>query len=330
MAAKSRRRFGLADIAVVVGLLGFTAGIMGPSLGRAREQGNRVKCASTLRSIGLAIQMYANDNRGNFPRTIFDNAAQPVPTQYTSPNAPNPFQAGGPAPNDVTAAQFLILRTQDLTPQVFMCPSDTRVQGFTGDASKMSNFTGRPEHSYSYINPYPSKQARDLGFKLNFTLTSDFALGSDMNPGGPKLTTVTVASPRSDMRWANSNNHNGDGQNVLYADGHVEFQNTVFCGMLRPQSHRDNIFTAGGPNPRVPQPAPPVIVSAALDEFDSILLPVAPEGPAPMAPAVGKTNMLIWVIVAVVVVGGVIALILTLLLRKPKPAQPPPLPPGYA
>jgi len=48
---------------------------------------------------------------------------------------------------------------------------------------------------------------------------------------------------------ANSNNHGRAGQNVLYADGHVEFQNSPFCGMLRASTFggtntmRDNIYT---------------------------------------------------------------------------------------
>jgi prepilin-type processing-associated H-X9-DG protein len=41
--------------------------ILLPSLNRAREAANRVKCASNLRQIGLAVQMYANDNNGAFP-----------------------------------------------------------------------------------------------------------------------------------------------------------------------------------------------------------------------------------------------------------------------
>ena len=36
---------------------------------------------------------------------------------------------------------------------------------------------------------------------------------------------VTLQSSAADMRKANSANHEGDGQNVLFADGHVEFVN---------------------------------------------------------------------------------------------------------
>ena len=44
--------------------------IMFPSLNRAREMAGRVKCASNLRQIGQAVQMYANVHGGQYPDTI--------------------------------------------------------------------------------------------------------------------------------------------------------------------------------------------------------------------------------------------------------------------
>jgi prepilin-type processing-associated H-X9-DG protein len=41
--------------------------ILLPSLNRAREQANRIKCASNMRQIGQAIQIYANENKGQMP-----------------------------------------------------------------------------------------------------------------------------------------------------------------------------------------------------------------------------------------------------------------------
>jgi prepilin-type processing-associated H-X9-DG protein len=43
-----------------------------PSLNRAREQANRVKSASNLRQMGMAVQMHANENKGRFPDDIAD------------------------------------------------------------------------------------------------------------------------------------------------------------------------------------------------------------------------------------------------------------------
>jgi len=59
-----------------------------PSLGRAREQANRVKCASNLRQIGQAAMMYANEHAGQLPPDL-----------------------------------LTLFQDQDLTSEVFVCPS---------------------------------------------------------------------------------------------------------------------------------------------------------------------------------------------------------------
>ena len=40
-------------------------------------------------------------------------------------------------------------------------------------------------------------------------------------------------APPYKMMAANSNNHRNRGQNVLYGDGHVQWQFSVYCGMPR-------------------------------------------------------------------------------------------------
>jgi hypothetical protein len=98
--------------------------------GRARETANRVKCASNLRQIGQAILLYSNENRGAYPRTYTTIPAgngAVVPTWGTGATPSNgladPFKSDSQcANNDVSAALFLLLRTQDITSEVFTCP----------------------------------------------------------------------------------------------------------------------------------------------------------------------------------------------------------------
>ena len=253
---------------------------------RAREQADRVKCASNLRQTGQGMMMYAAGNQGALPRAVFEGTGA-TPTAYTSPTAPNPFQPGGPGPNDVTAAMFLLLRTQDMSSFVFVCPSvrDQEAWDLGGKPqNQVSNFPGRQYLGYSFANPYASPAAVAAGFKWDNTLTSDFAVAGDMNPGSSAVVFVNPLSPRRQMQTANSMNHNGDGQNVLYADGHVEFHNTPFCGMPRTptagQPYRDNVYTYGvgyGGAAGVGVRGSPV------DGLDSELLPTALDGPAPTA-----------------------------------------------
>ena len=131
-----------------------------PALSRAREQANRIRCASNLRQIGMAAMMYANENKGQYPPD---------------------FQT--------------LLRTQDLTSDVFVCPSTTHTRAQGADAKQQAqNLTAGPHLSYIYAG-------RDLTARSPLNAIVAYEVGDNHDRGrGPNA-----------------------GANVLFIDGRVEY-----------------------------------------------------------------------------------------------------------
>jgi prepilin-type processing-associated H-X9-DG protein len=64
--------FTVVELLVAVGIIAVLFAILLPSLGRAREEARRIRCASNLRQWGHAALMYAADHRGRLPREKAD------------------------------------------------------------------------------------------------------------------------------------------------------------------------------------------------------------------------------------------------------------------
>lgn len=248
-----------------------TAAVLPAAVG-SREVANRVKCAANLKQIGMAIILYSNENRDSMPRTRYDMERADKPTAFTNAKAANPFKEDGPEANDVSAAIFLLLRTQDLVSDVFVCPSDGKKPMHFDNPQKIQSFSNFPDAShlsYSMRNPYPGRDALGAGYKAALIFNDKDVLAADGNPGMKELLEATAKSSTEELEKVNSFNHGRKGQNVLFMDGRVEWMSTPFCGV-----DKDNIYTYGPSGDEIGGTG---IVGSPTTAKDCVLLPVLEE-----------------------------------------------------
>src|SRR5882724_624203 len=182
---QARRAFTLVELLVVIGIIAVLIGILLPALQRAREYGRITACASQMRQIGTAIEMYTLDHNGTYPPLLFADDWQTNGGNYTTTK---------------TVAYDGLLRKylgrKDLDPKspanmaIFTCPSDDipRLEYFPSSVGALSYlmpsspqsdpiyYTRRLHGKFNHINGVTSGETTNRGIGQTFLTSTDTPL----------------------------------------------------------------------------------------------------------------------------------------------------------
>jgi prepilin-type N-terminal cleavage/methylation domain-containing protein/prepilin-type processing-associated H-X9-DG protein len=200
-----KRGFTLIELLVVIAIIAILAALLLPALAKAKARVRATACLNNLRQIGLASQMYANDNEDVLPRS-----------QHTL---------------DSWVAS---LETYGVT-NVYRCPTDgNQVRRYSYAINDYLLEEADPPASYTRITSVP-----DPSGTLYMAECADKYTGSDhfhFAPG-PGDSWGGSFQPASFQTEVGAERHN-DAANYLFVDGHIEARSwkSIRSELTRPGS----------------------------------------------------------------------------------------------
>jgi hypothetical protein len=182
----------------------------------------------------------------------------------------------------ISASLYLLVKYMEVMPKSFVCKGDKKAKEFKleeyrsrdgnpGLADVWDFGPGPSKHcSYAYQMPYGMH-------RLTVSSEPGFAIAADRNPWMDEKrvrsfsrfspTTSSIDHSKEQARQAgNAITHKGDGQNVMFVDTHVAFEEWSYCAI-----EHDNIYTSWDGTDKI-RGKPPKLGSQPAGERDSLLV----------------------------------------------------------
>ena len=213
-----RQAFTLVELLVVIGIIALLISILLPSLAAAREQGNRTKCLSNLRQIGMACLMYSQDWKGFYPKAATTGAGTPSDCFF--------WQAGRDL-NESTLAPYF---GRPLNAAYLTCPSDdVTARKYTGNGGYRLSYVMQTRMNNLKTALVINPTGKVLFYEEDENTVDDCHASMDANSAIDLLAIRHDRLRKLPDNEANGLTLNGDRRgNAAFCDGHVEYVDRVW------------------------------------------------------------------------------------------------------
>lgn len=224
--SRSNAAFTLIELLVVIAIIAILAAILFPVFAQAREQAKQAVCTSNVRQIGLALQMYTQDNDETLPIFYAYNTQSPDG---------QPARAGDLLHKGIELEILPYTKNKD----IFKCPDDSGSKLVSEDASY--GCPGRNSYQACYGSSYffmPGSFSVAAGessmnnSSSNYTVNKPVTLSAFQAPSDTRLMRDEM------MPWFGASDVNGvkygyyptyfqqwhaRGGGIVFVDGHAKF-----------------------------------------------------------------------------------------------------------
>jgi len=227
----SLRAFTLIELLVVIAIISILAAILFPVFARARESARRASCMSNLKQIGLGIMMYVQDYDEKYPLSFTYHTEVP------------PTGSWGSSSSGYYWFWQQIIYSYTKNVQLYSCPSGdtTAAYPYSGNYGTNDNImsTATSLTLSALDSPSTTYLAFDAGpYRMMISSSRDDVTSPQgyywYLPGSQKYTgcaatgchgvDISAGFKHSDF---NSDGRHFDGNNVIFADGHVKWTKTA-------------------------------------------------------------------------------------------------------